>query len=170
MKAIEFIQTTVSEMDATMLGDMKVLTQAQIAWRPAPKANPIGFIFWHCVRNEDNMFQNLQGKPSVWESEEWYKKFNMDPKAQGTGFQDSDVEKVASLPLADLLAYAERVNQNTMSYLKSLEDEALDRAPNPERPKWTVAMMIRNFIIAHGWWHLGEIKYLKGMQGMPAAR
>ena len=170
MKAIEFIQAAVSELDTTMIGDIRVLTQAQLAWRPVPKANPIGFLFWHCIRNEDNMFQNLRGKPSVWESEGWYKKFDMDPKAQGTGFQDSDVEKAAALPLAELLAYAERVNENTMSYLKSLDDAGLDRAPNPERPRWTVAMMVRNFIIAHGWWHLGEIKYLKGMQGMPAAR
>ena len=94
----------------------------------------------------------------------------MDAKAQGTGFQELEVEKVCLLPLSELTTYAERVIQSTEDYLKSLDDAKLDYAPNPERPRWTIGMMVRNFILAHGWWHLGEIKYIKGMQGMPAAR
>jgi len=170
MNAVEFIQTTVLELHATMIDDVRVLNQENLAWKPAPKANPIGFLFWHFLRSEDNMVQGMQGKPSIWESEDWYQKMGLDAKAQGTGFQELEVEQVAALCLPDLLAYAERVTQSTADYLKSLDDAKLDYPPNPERPRWTIGMMIRNFIIAHGWWHLGEIKYLKGMQGMPAPR
>ncbi len=170
MKAVEFIDTMVTEFHNTILEDVRVLSQEQLAWKPAPNANPIGFIFWHCVCTEDMMVHGLQGKTSVWESEKWYEKLDMDAKAQGTGFQEPEVDMVAALPLAELMAYAERVTKNVEDYIKTLDDDGLDHAPNPERPRRTIGMMLRNFVLVHGWWHLGEIKYLKGMQGMPAAR
>ena len=170
MTAVEFIQSAVAELHGAMIDDVKVLTQEHLAWKPAPKTNPIGFLFWHYMRTEDNIIQSLQGKPSIWESDKWCEKLGMDVKAQGTGFQEPEVEEVAALPLSELMAYAERVTQSTADYLKSLEDARLDYAPNPDRPRRTIGAMLRSFILAHGWWHLGEIKYVKGMQGMPAAR
>jgi len=170
MNAVEFIHTMVSEMHNAMIEDVKVLNQEQLAWKPAPNTNPIGFLFWHEIRTEDNMIHGLQGKPTIWESEKWHEKLGMDATAQGTGFQEPDVDKVAALPLAEVMAYVEQVTKSVEDYIKSLDDAGLDHAPNPERPRRTIGMMLRNFVLAHGWWHLGEIKYLKGMQGMPAAR
>ena len=112
----------------------------------------------------------MLGKPPIWESQKWNEKLSMDAGAQGTGFQESEADKAAAMPLAEVMAYAESVIQATDDYLNSLDDTKLDFAPNPERPKRTIGMMLRNFIIAHGWWHTGEIKYLKGMQGMPSPR
>ncbi len=170
MKAVEFIHTFVKEFHNAMIEDVKVLNQEQLAWKPAPNANPIGFLFWHTICTEDMMVHGLQGKASVWESEKWYEKCGMDAGVQGTGFQEPEVDKVAALPLSELLAYAERVTKNIEDYIKTLDDAGLDHIPNPDRPRRTVGMALRNFVLAHGWWHLGEIKYLKGMQGMPAAR
>ena len=170
MNAVEFIHTTVAEFHGALIEDVKVLSPEQLAWKPAANTNPIGFLFWHLIRTEDNMIHGLQGKPTVWESEQWYEKLGMDAKAQGTGFQEPDVDKVAALSLSEVMAYVERVAKSIEDFIKSLDDAGLDRAPNLERPRWTVGMMLRNFVIVHGWWHLGEIKYLKGMQGMPAAR
>jgi len=170
MNGIEFVQSAIAELHNAMMDDVKVLNQEHLAWKPAPKANPIGFLFWHFMRTEDNMIHGLQGKPTIWESEDWCGKLNMDSKAQGTGFEELEVEKACILPLSDVMAYAERVISDTEDYLKTLDDTGLVHAPNPERPRRTVAAMLRSFILAHGWWHLGEIKYVKGMQGMPAAR
>jgi len=170
MKAIEFVQSAISELHGVMIDDVKVLKQEQLAWKPAPGANPVGFLFWHYMRTADNMIQSFQGKPSIWESEKWHEKLRMDAKAQGTGFKEPEVAKVAALPLAELIAYGQRVAGAANDYLKSLDDAKLDYAPDPQRPQRTIGMMLRNFLIAHGWWHLGEIKYVKGMLGMPAAR
>jgi len=153
-----------------MLDDVRPLTKDHLAWKPAPKANPISFIFWHFMRTEDNGIQRLQGKPSIWESEGLNKKLGLDAQAQGTGFTEADVDRVAKIPLDQMLAYAEKVTQSTSDFLKTLSDEQLDRAPDPNAPRRTIAVVLRSFILAHGWWHLGEIKFLKGMQGMPAAR
>jgi hypothetical protein len=170
MNGAEFARTIIEEMHGAMMADVKDLTQEQLAWKPAPGTNPIGFLFWHYVRTEDNMIHSLTGKSSVWQVEKWCEKLGMDPDAQGTGFHEPDVDKAASLPLSETLAYAEKVFTETSDYLNSLDDAGLDYAPNPERPRRNVGMMLRNFVVAHGWWHLGEIKYVKGMQGMSAAR
>lgn len=170
MKAIQFILMTVNGMHQATLNDVKGLTKEQLAWRPAAKANSVGFLFWHAARIEDNMVSSWQKKTSSWEEDKWYEKLGLDAKVFGTGFQEPDVDKVGKLPIDLVIGYAEKVYRNTGIYIQSLDEDKLDFAPNPERPSWTIGMMLSNFIIAHGWWHLGEIRYIKGMQGMPSAR
>jgi len=167
MNITEFVHESVTALNSTMIDDVKELTPEQLAWQPAPNANPIGFIFWHFMRVQDGMIHGFQGRPQLWESEKWYEKMGMDVKVSGGGFQEPEVQKVAALPLADLLAYAERVSEVSSDYFKSLTDADFDRAPNPDRPRRTIAVTVRAFLIGHGWWHAGEIKYLRGMQGMP---
>ena len=170
MNGIEFVRTMVSEFHTSIVNDVKDLTPEHLSWKPAPGANPIGFLFWHYMRTEDNIVQGLLKKPSVWEAEKWHEKLGMKASDQGTGFKEPDVDEAAALPLSIVLEYAERVITATDNYLLSIDDDGLDYALDPEKPHRNVGMMIRNFILAHGWWHLGEIKYLKGMQGMPFPR
>jgi hypothetical protein len=170
VNSAEFVQTIVKEMHGAMMADVKDLTAEHLAWKPAPGANPIGFLFWHYIRSEDNMIHAMMGKASRWQADKWGEKLGMDPQAQGTGFVEAEVDTAAALPPSELLAYAEGVFADTDEFLGTFDDDRLDHAPNPERPRRTWGMMIRNFVIAHGWWHLGEIKYVKGMQGMPGAR
>ena len=170
MTGTEFVRSAVDELHRAMLDDMRPLTKENLAWKPAPKANPIGFLFWHFMRTEDNNIQRLQGKPSIWESEGYHQNLGLDARAQGTGFTETDADRISRVPLDQMLAYAEKVVQSTSDFLKSLSDEQLDRVPDPNSPRRTIAVVLRSIILAHGWWHLGEIRYLKGMQGMPAAR
>ena len=154
-------------MNSTIIDDVKGLTPEQAAWKPAPKANPISFIFWHFMRVEDDIIQGFQGKPSVWESEKWHAKLGMEAKDSGVGFDETKVGNIAALPLPKLLEYAHHVVKSVEGYLESLNEVELDRVHDPNRPRRTIATTLRAFVIAHGWWHDGEIKYLKGMQGMP---
>ena len=170
MNGTELMKAMITEMNTVIIADVKDLTPKQLIWKPGSGANPIGFLFWHTIRTQDNIIHSLLGKKPVWESEKWNEKLGMDSGAQGTGFQESEADKVAALPFTEMKAYAESVIDATSDYLDSLDDAKLDIAPSPDRPKRTIGMMLRNFIIAHGWWHIGEIKYIKGMQGMPAPR
>ncbi|HEX9896663.1 MAG TPA: DinB family protein [Dehalococcoidales bacterium] len=170
MKAIQFIQLTVNGMHQAMVNDVKVLTPEQLAWKPASNANPVGFLFWHTARVEDMAVSGWQKKTPIWEEDKWYEKLGLDAKVYGGGFQEPDVDKVARLPLDIVTAYVEKVFRNTGIYIQSLDEDKLDFAPNPERPNITIGLMLGNYIIGHGWWHLGEIRYIKGMQGMTAGR
>ncbi|MDO9333952.1 MAG: DinB family protein [Dehalococcoidales bacterium] len=170
MKAIQFILLTVNGMHQAMVNDVKTLTPAQLVWKPAPGANPIGFLFWHTARVEDMAVSGWQKKTPVWEEDKWYEKLGLDAKVYGGGFQEPDVDKVARLPADIITAYVEKVFRNTGIYIQSLDEDKLDFAPNSERPNITIGLMLGNYIIGHGWWHLGEIRYIKGMQGMTAGR
>ena len=150
MNVIQFIQTTVNGLHQAIVNDVKGLTPAQLKYKPAPKANPVGFLFWHAVRIEDNNIAAMQKKATVWEEDQWYSKLGLDAKAFGTGFAESDVDKIAKLPIDDILTYADKVFRNTSVYIQSLDQDKLDYAPNTERPNWTVGSMLNTFVIAHG--------------------
>jgi hypothetical protein len=170
MRAIQFILLTVNGMHQAMVNDVKTLTPAQLAWKPAPGANPVGFLFWHTARVEDMAVSGWQKKQPIWEEDKWYEKLGLEAKDYGGGFKDPDVDRVAKMPLDIVTAYVEKVFRNTSTYIQALDEDKLDSPPNPERPNITIGMMLGNYIIGHGWWHLGEIRYIKGMQGMSAGR
>jgi len=147
--------------------DMKDLRQEHLEWRPQTGANPIGQIFLHYMRSEDTLVHRMQGLPSLWDTEKWHEKFSIAFTDRGFPVGE-DAEIAANLPLADSLAYAQRVMESTLEFLETLDESKLDVSPDPNRPRRTIGVNFRAFVLAHGWWHLGEIKYLKGLQGMPA--
>ena len=111
-----------------------------------------------------------QKKTPIWEEDKWHEKLGLEARDYGGGFKDPDVDRVARMPLDIVTAYVEKVFRNTGIYIQSLDEDKLDFPPNPERPNVTIGAMLGNYIIGHGWWHLGEIRYIKGMQGMSAGR
>ncbi len=169
MTVVDYIQRSISDLNSTLIQDVKPLTPPQLAWKPAENANPIGFIFWHFMRSQDEIIAGLRKSQSVWLSEKWYEKLGWEPKASGAGFKQPDVDKAGAMPLPEVMAYAERVAQAAQDYMKTIKDSDLESVLDPARPNRTVVVMLRSFVIAHGWWHIGEIKYLKGLQGMPFA-
>jgi len=170
MTAVELLARALEELHRAMLQDIEPLTPEHLAWRPAPQANPIGFLFWHFMRTEDNMVRRLQGQTSIWEGEGWDKRFGLPAQEQGTGYTSEQVDQFTLPPLGEFVPYAEKVIANTADFLKNLDDERLGQPLDPERPTRNIGTMLQSFVLAHGWWHLGEIKYIKGMLGMPGPR
>ena len=162
MNAVEFIRSSVQGLHEALLVDMTDLSQDHIRWSPQPGANPIGYIFLHYMRTEDGQIHRMQGQPSLWDAA------GGDQRAGFTQrLNEGEIGNAARAPLADSLAYAQHVMDGTRRFLATLDDAKLDVAPDPDRPRRTIGLSLRAFILAHGWWHLGEIKYLKGLQGMP---
>ena len=164
MNTVDFIQGSVHALHQALLEDMHGLSEDHLAWRPQIGANPIGYIFLHYVRTEDASVQGLQGLPILWDAE----KFSQALSDVGRSVGGDTIDNAARIPLADSLAYAHKVMDRTRQFLGTLDDSKLDISPDPNRPRRTVGVTFRAFVLAHGWWHLGEIKYLKGLQGMPA--
>jgi hypothetical protein len=162
MNAAEFIQSSVRGLHEALLADMTNLSQEHLGWSPQPGANPIGYIFLHYMRTEDGQIHRMQGQPSLWDAAGWYQRLGLTQS-----LNEGEIDNAARAPLADSLAYAQHVMDGTRRFLATLDDAKLDVAPDPDRPRRTIGLSLRAFILAHGWWHLGEIKYLKGLQGMP---
>jgi hypothetical protein len=147
---------------------VKGLNEEQLHFRPLGKGNHIAFIFWHVIRTEDSVIHFLlQKKPPVWNVEGWDKKFGLDPRAQGTGMSAEQAAAVRIPNFEGFLKYTEKVFQASEAYLDTLKEEELDRVEEFQfLGKRSVGSVIGGIILNHGASHLGEIWYVKGLQGL----
>ena len=172
MNAIQFIQSTLFELNRSFVAEVEPLTTEQMLYRPTAEANSISFLLWHFPRVEDNLFHRLStvdGTPSVWERDGWYERFGLEESGSGTGFTPEQV--AAFKPDKELMvAYVESVRESLNDGLSNMTDDDLDRPLNPDNPRVTVGRQIQSIIVGHGFFHLGEIRFLKGLQGKPFPR
>ena len=172
MNTIRFIQMSLNELNRSFVNEIKELTPEQMFYRPTAEANHIAFLVWHFPRVEDNTWHRVatpEGGPPIWVKEEWHKKFGLAEKDSGTGFEPDQVS--ALKPDKDLLiSYVERVGEAVWEGVGKLTDDDLDRPLREDDPRLTVGRQIQSIILGHGYFHLGEVRFLKGLQGMPFAR
>ncbi len=172
VNAIEFIQSTLFELNRSFVNEVEPLTNVQMLYRPTPEANSIAFLMWHFTRTEDNSFHRVstaEGTPSVWARENWHERLGLPETGSGTGFTPDQVE--AHRPSKEgLVGYMEAVRVSVDDGLSKMTDDDLDRPLDPDNPRQTVGRNIQSIIIGHGFFHLGEVRFLKGLQGMPFPR
>lgn len=170
MNAAEFINSTLGDLHTGFRNEVAPLSQEQLLARPAPGVNTIAFLLWHFTRGEDMVLnRQIAGRDPVWVSGGWEKRIGAAAEGAGTGFTE---EQMLSVHPAkdDLLAYCEQVWAGVPGIVGALSDADLDRVLNPERPSMTAGRSISNFVVGHGFWHLGDVRYTKGLMGMPFAR
>jgi hypothetical protein len=147
---------------------VKDLTDEQLHFQPMDKGNHIAFIIWHCVRTEDMVMNFLvQKKTPVWNEEEYDKKLDLDPRAQGTGMtaEDSAAVKIKDMNL--FREYMEKTFKSVEDYVNGLKEEDLIPVHDlPALGKRTLAEVIGGTLLQHGANHQGEIWYIKGLLGM----
>ena len=167
MDATQLITTMLEDLQRGFRREVEPLTQEQFVARPTPEANTVAFVLWHVTRTEDNIVhgQVTSGTP-LWVAEGWHDRLGLEPDEGGTGFTAEQVGAFQPRK-EDLIAYCERVWEVAPGLLSTLTEEDLDRAPNPDRPHMTLGRSLANFMLGHGFWHLGDIRFIKGLQGMP---
>ena len=167
MSAIDFIRLSLSQLHDHVLEDVADRTPEQLVWQPNPEASNIAFLLMHIVRLEDGVIQRrFKNAPTLWQSEKWYERCGLGAETGITGYS---AQQLASLrfSLDDFLPYARKVFAATMDHLSTMSDEEL----KPEvklayLPQVTdVASLFSLMVVGHLWWHLGEILYIKGLQG-----
>jgi uncharacterized damage-inducible protein DinB len=168
MNTIEYFRSGVLEFHKSFSAAVKGLSDTQLHFRPLGVGNSIAFTFWHYVRTEDimvNVF--LQSQKPIWNTEGWDQKFGMDPRSQGTGMTAEQAAAVRINDLAEFMKYTQRVFEAAEAYLDALTEESLDEVKEyPVIGKRSVRQIIGGLMMQHGSGHLGEIWYVKGLQGM----
>ncbi len=164
MNTIDYIQRQFDAMRRQIINTLTGLTDEQINWAPPGKANKISAIFLHAASGEDRFVQTLaQGKPTLWESQDWAARIGVPITPSGRGGWDETSQ--ATLQIAHLMAYQEAVALATNTYLATLGPDDLDRKVemfNGERPLADLLVML----VSHVTGHIGEIAALKGVQGI----
>ena len=170
MNAARFAQIAVEDLHRGFRAEVEPLSFEQLVFMPAPDANSIIFLLWHATCNEDHVLhQRLRGEETLWEREAWYSRLGLEKSDRGMGFTSAQVAGFRPAK-QDVVAYCQRVWEAVPAAIGGFTEGDLDRVLNPERPDMTVGRSIANFIIGHGFWHLGDIRFLKGLQGMPFGR
>ena len=82
MNTIQFIADCLAQTHIRLMATCDGLTAEQMAWRPAPTANNIGFILWHLTRNEDARISRTAGRQGdlglrqdLWVTGGWFERF-----------------------------------------------------------------------------------------------
>ncbi|MBI4596195.1 MAG: DinB family protein [Candidatus Tectomicrobia bacterium] len=168
MSTMEYFRSAAKGFHKDLTESIKDLSNEQLHFRPLEKGSHISFILWHNVRTEDLVINFLlQKKTPVWNTEGWDKKFGLDPKAQGTGMTAEQAAAVRITDLPGFLQYMGNVFKATDAYLEGIKDEDLSQVSDyPMLGKRSLYQVIGGTVLSHGSSHLGEIWYVKGLQGL----
>ncbi len=163
MDAIEVIRAGFGDLHRELRADLAECEPEWLWWQAGPEVNHIGFLFWHGVRDEDVVVSHVCKAPQAWAAEGWHERFEMDAKEQGTGWSQSAMGRLR-YDVAAFMEYAERTWARTQELLPALGEADLD-PPAWEGSEWTVARQLLQGCLGHGWLHLGEIRFIKGLKG-----
>ena len=137
----------------------------QVNHVPAGGHQNIAFSLWHYVRTEDNVVNFVvQGKPTIWLDGGWPQKFGLDPKSQGTLYTDDQARAFRINDFAAFRRYMADAFKTTEDYVAALTDEdAMRKVTVKPLGEMTVLQALSGGGMTHGYRHLGEIEFAKGL-------
>lgn len=142
------------------------LTAEQLVWRPAPDANPIGWLAWHLTRVQDDHLADLGGVEQVWSSGGWAKRFALpyDDRAIGYGQSSAEVGAFSVTDTSLLIGYQEAVHRLTEQVLGGLTapDDYVRIVDERWDPPVTAAVRVVS-VIGDITQHFGQLSYVKGL-------
>jgi hypothetical protein len=141
------------------------LTDEQANAVPAGGKQNLAFSLWHYVRTEDNVVQFVvQRKPTVWIEGGWPDRFGLDSKSQGTGFSDDEARDFRINGIAEFRRYMADVFARTIDFVGQLApDEASRTVTVKPLGEMSVLQVVSGMCMTHGYRHLGEIEFAKGL-------
>ena len=168
MGTMDYFRSAVQDMHKNYFEAIDGLTDEQFHFRPLDAGNHIAFILWHNVRTEDTVLNFfLQKKTPVWNAEEWDKKLEMDPQAQGTGMSAEESAAVRIRDIGIFKEYMESTFKATQAFLETVKDDDLEEVHDlPLLGQRSLYQVIGGTVLHHGANHIGEIYYIKGLQGL----
>ena len=151
----------VQGVDAVLEG----LAPGDLRWRPDPGANPVGWLLWHLLRQQDAQLSALSGDEQAWTAEGWDARFGLPYGQRATGF-GQDAEEVGRLEVADpalLSGYAAAVGARTRRLVEGLGEADYARVVDDRwDPPVTLAVRVYS-VLEDAAKHLGQAEYVRGM-------
>lgn len=142
------------------------LSEQQILWRPAPEANPIGWIAWHVTRVQDDHMADLGGVPQAWTAKRpggsWYERFALAYGVDEHGFGQTP-EQVGAFhaEVANLVGYHADVTALSRRVLENLTDYERIVDENWDPPVTAGSRLVS--VVDEVNQHLGQMAYVRGL-------
>jgi len=161
--ATELLREQFASVRRFVDGILERLTDDHLNWLPPGTANPIGVSWFHLLTVEDSFIQRtIQGKPRLWDSQEWTEKTGIHPQAGGETW---DRIKQTQFTVAPLQAYGDVVRGATEAYLSMVTADQLARVVTVNNMEMSVSRLL-TMMVCHAAGHAGDIAAIKGIQGL----
>jgi hypothetical protein len=148
----------------TVRSAVEGLDEDDLAWRPDPDANSIAWLTWHLTRVMDDHVADAAGGEQIWTVGGWVERFGLPFDVGATGYGQTSAEVGRLRAGAELLtAYQDAVHGLVTDYLRTLDDDALDRVVD-ERwdPPVTLAVRLVS-VLDDAAQHAGQASYVRGL-------
>jgi hypothetical protein len=163
VNVLELLAASFGHLHEALGADIAEVSEDDLWWQPAEGLNHAGFLFWHIVRDEDDVTSHVSRERQLWVTERWHERLGMDANEQGTGLASERLETFR-YDRAMFMEYAASVWARTGPLIQGLDEGALVRPAWPGSD-WDTARLLVEGCLGHGWEHLGEIRSLKGLRG-----
>ncbi|SNS11996.1 Uncharacterized damage-inducible protein DinB (forms a four-helix bundle) [Geodermatophilus saharensis] len=167
MRTSELLRYAYAQVGETLRRAVADLTPEQLAQRPGPGANPVGWLAWHLLRVQDDHLADVAGTAQVWTAQGFAARFGLpvDDAATGYGMSAEEVEAVRVPSAGLLLEYADAVAAASDAFLDGLTDDDLDRVVD-ERWDPPVTLGVRLVsVLSDDLQHVGQAAYVRGLLG-----
>ena len=127
------------------------------------RGNPVVWLLWHAARVQDDHVAGLSGEPQAWAS--WSSRLDLPLPVEdfGYGHGPDEVDAVRVDDLDLLVAYHAAVHELTLSYLRTVDAEELDRVVDDQWDPPVTAGVRLVSVIGDCLQHLGQAAYVKGL-------
>jgi len=165
----EILRSGLKNMHEMLDTAVKGMTAEQLNFRPREGGVSAFFSLWHYVRTEDNIVNWVaQGKPTVWLEGGYNEYFGLPKNAQGTGMTEEEANAVRVSDVSKWLEYQLRTWEATDAYLGGLSPAEFEERRVTIRPLGEMSLWngLYGMCLSHGYRHVGEIEYVRGVQGL----
>lgn len=151
------------EWTLQVVGD---LSDEQLRWRPSPTAHSIGWTLWHIARADDNFQRDLTGR-SIWKERGYRESWGLSSDKMNR--MEDEAAAAMRMPAKEkLLGYVREVFAETDRAVEEVDErrfgEEIESGFMGRRCAVGDAYLAS---LSHDGRHLGEIEYIKGLQGLP---
>jgi len=165
----ELLRTSLRSMHALLDKAVEGMTAEQFNFRPKEGGVSAFFSLWHYVRTEDNIVNwVIQQKPTVWLEGGYDQKFGLPRTSQGTGMTEEEANAIQIQDVPLWLEYQRKVWQATDDYLATMSSEEFETRRVTIKPVGEMSLWdgLYGMCLSHGYRHVGEIEYVRGVQGL----
>ena len=166
MTPAELLSHSFDRILESALAAVDGLDEEALADRPAPHANPIGWLVWHLARVQDDHIAGISGLDQVWTSQGYAARFGLPIPTSDIGYGQTS-EQVAAVRVGaePLTEYLRAVHAQTADYVAGLSEADLDEVVD-ERWDPPVTRGVRLLsVVGDDLQHAGQAAYVRGLLG-----
>jgi uncharacterized damage-inducible protein DinB len=165
METSELLADAFERVRETAAAALDGLSDDQLTFRPSGDANSIAWLIWHLVRVQDDHVAEVAGTEQIWTAAGWHERLGFPFEADATGYGHSpdEVAAVQGCSARDLVGYLDAVHEQTVSFVRGLGPEDLDRVVDRRwDPPVTLGVRLVS-VISDDLQHAGQAAYVRGL-------